>query len=183
LRERLKAGELDVIIVAQPFHEQGVMTWDVYEEPFRIVLPADHRWAERASIPSRELEDENLLLLGEGHCFREQVIDACPECVSGETGGEPLRNTVEGSSLETIRQMVASGLGVTVLPATSLAFSPYGAQKSLLVNIPFDGKTPSRTITLAWRRSLPRFEAIEALHQSIQQCRLAGVEYVNASPG
>lgn len=168
LRERLKHGELDIIIVAQPFHEQGVATWDLYQEPFRIVLPADHHWASRRSIPSRDLEGENLLLLGEGHCFREQVVDACPECVSGESRGEALSNTVEGSSLETIRQMVASGLGITVLPATSLDYAPRrGQRQSLLVDLPFEGKTPSRVITLAWRKSFPRMQAVDTLRQAI----------------
>lgn len=175
LRERVKRSELDVIIVALPFTESGVVTWPVYEEPFRVVLPADHRWAQRKSLRSSELTDENLLLLGKGHCFRDQVFEACPECVPGNTG-EALQNTIEGSSLETIRQMVASGLGITVLPATSL----YGRSAELLVEVPFAGQAPTRTIALAWRRSYPRVAAVEALHQAILECELGDVLYRDA---
>lgn len=180
LRERLKAGELDVIIVAQPFTEPGVATWDIYEEPFRIVLPAGHAWAERKSLKSSELSDQNLLLLGEGHCFRDQVIDACPECIPGSA--EIHGSTVEGSSLETIRQMVASGLGITVLPVTALG-QPFGASRrnSVLVEKPFAGRIPKRVITLAWRRSYPRREAIRVLRQAILDCRLHDVSYIGAA--
>ncbi|HLU62663.1 MAG TPA: LysR substrate-binding domain-containing protein [Gammaproteobacteria bacterium] len=181
LRERLKNGELDVIIVAQPFHEQGVLTWDVYDEPFRIVVPAEHPWASRDAVRSSELEGENLLLLGEGHCFREQVIEACPECVSGEAAsGAPSRNNVEGTSLETIRQMVASGLGITVLPATSLDYPLARHDRALLADIPFKGRAPHRVITLAWRRSFPRAEAVRALRDAILACELPAVSYLDA---
>ena len=178
LRERIKRSELDVIIVALPFTEAGVETWPLYEEPFSVVLPVDHRWAQRKSLRSSELTEENLLLLGKGHCFRDQVFEACPECVPGNTG-EALQNTIEGSSLETIRQMVASGLGITVLPATSL----YGRSAELLVEVPFTGKAPTRTIALAWRRSFPRVAAVEALRQAIFECELGDVRYIDASRG
>lgn len=174
LRERLKQSELDVIIVALPFTEAGVQTWNLYEEPFSVVLPAGHRWANRRSLRSAELTEENLLLLGKGHCFRDQVVDACPECVSGSTG-EPLQNTIEGSSLETIRQMVASGLGITVLPATSLASGP--GRGKLLIEVPFTGRSPTRTIVLAWRRSFPRLAAIRALRDAILQSGLPDVTF------
>lgn len=174
LRERIKRSELDVIILALPFTEAGVETWSLYEEPFRVVLPVDHRWAQRKSLRSSELKEENLLMLGKGHCFRDQVFEACPECVPGNTG-EPLQNTIEGSSLETIRQMVASGLGITVLPATSL----YGRSGELLVEVPFAGQAPTRTVALAWRRSFPRVAAVEALHQAILECELGEVRYIN----
>lgn len=174
LRERLKRSELDVIIVALPFTESGVQTWRLYDEPFSVVLPAGHRWANRRSLRSSELTEENLLLLGKGHCFRDQVVDACPECVSGSTG-EPLQNTIEGSSLETIRQMVASGLGITVLPATSMATSQ--GRDKLLVEVPFTGRAPTRTIVLAWRRSFPRFEAVSALRDAILRSGLPDVTF------
>lgn len=174
LRERLKRSELDVIIVALPFTEAGVETWPLYEEPFSVVLPIDHRWAKRESLRSSELTQENLLLLGKGHCFRDQVFEACPECVPG-TSGEALQNTIEGSSLETIRQMVASGLGITVLPATSLP----GRSGELLVEVPFTGQAPTRTIVLAWRRSFPRVAAVEALRRAIRKCELGDVRYID----
>lgn len=175
LRERLKRSELDVIIVALPFTEAGVHTWKLYDEPFSVVLPSDHRWAKRQSLRSSELTEENLLLLGKGHCFRDQVVEACPECISG-SGGEALQNTIEGSSLETIRQMVASGLGISVLPATSLVEG--AGRGKLLVEIPFAGRTPIRTIALAWRRSFPRIAAVEALRDAILQSGLQGVTFL-----
>lgn len=177
LRERLKRSELDVIIVALPFTEPGVLTWELYEEPFRVVLPTGHRWAERKDLRSSELPEENLLLLGKGHCFRDQVVEACPECVQG-SAGEPLRNTIEGSSLETIRQMVASGLGISVLPATSL--DHHTRDGGLLVELPFAGRAPMRTIVLAWRRSFPRVEAVAALHRAILEGGLESVRYLDA---
>lgn len=176
LRERLKRSELDVIIVARPFTESGVITWELYEEPFRVVVPTGHRWADRKSLRSAELTEENLLLLGKGHCFRDQVVEACPECVQG-AAGEPLRNTIEGSSLETIRQMVASGLGVSVLPATSL--DHHTRDRGLLVEVPFTGRAPTRTIVLAWRRSFPRVEAIAALRRAILEGKLEDVRYLD----
>lgn len=180
LRERLKQSELDVIIVALPFTEPGVVTWRLYEESFSIVLPAGHRWAKKKSLRSSELTEENLLLLGKGHCFRDQVVEACPECVGG-AAGEPLRNTIEGSSLETIRQMVASGLGISVLPATSLEYGGGfgGGRNRLLVEIPFAGRAPARTLVLAWRRSFPRIEAVAALRQAIFDCHLKAVRYLD----
>lgn len=179
LRERLKQSELDVIIVALPFSESSLLTWPLYEEPFRIVLPVGHRWADRKSLHSSELVEENLLLLGKGHCFRDQVVDACPECVGGE-GGEPLRNTIEGSSLETIRHMVASGLGVTVLPVTSLRHAQSVRRRErMLVEVPFKGRTPTRTVVLAWRKSFPRLKAIEMLRESIRQASLPEVRYLD----
>ncbi len=184
LREKLKRSELDVIIVALPFTESGVVTWELYEEPFRVVLPSGHRWADRKDLRSSELTEENLLLLGKGHCFRDQVVEACPECVPGYPG-EALQNTIEGSSLETIRQMVASGLGITVLPATSLDHHA-GARGDLLVEVPFAGRTPTRTIVLAWRRSFPRTAAVAMLHRAILECELRDVTFrvdANTSDG
>lgn len=179
LRERLRHGEVDVIIIALPFSGPGIETTPVYDEPFSVVVPSEHRWSGRKRIRSAELGDENLLLLGEGHCFRDQVIEACPECI-GDGESEGSANTVEGSSLETIRQMVASGLGITVLPATSLSY-PLGGQSSNLVELPFEGRSPARTIALAWRKGFPRMAAVDALKQAILHSRLPDVTYLHVS--
>lgn len=181
LRERLKRGELDVIIISLPFTEPGVLTWPVYDEPFSVLMPAGHRLSKRKAIRSSDLETENLLLLGAGHCFRDQVVEACPHCVGADAGGV-LRNTVEGSSLETIRQMVASGLGLTVLPLTSTGTTGRRAQDRLLVERPFAGKAPSRTVALAWRRGFSRPEAVETLRRAILECHLRGVTYRDFEP-
>ena len=178
LRERLRNGQVDVIIIALPFSGAGLETMPIYDEPFSVVVPADHPWAKRKRLKSAELANQPLLLLGEGHCFRDQVIDACPECV-GPSEGNAGANTVEGSSLETIRQMVASGLGITVLPATSLAYPMGSRNRQSLVEIPFEGRSPTRTIALAWRKGYPRRGAIDALRKSILNSRLPDVTYLH----
>lgn len=180
LRERLKRGDLDVIIISLPFTETGITTWPLYDEPFSILLPLNHPLSRKRAIRSAELAKENLLLLGAGHCFREQVLTACPECARPDNIGA-LQNTMEGSSLETIRQMVASGLGVTVLPLTSAAPGSR-AQHRLLVEKPFAGQAPTRTIALAWRKSFPRPQAIETLRRAILECHLRGVAYRDFEP-
>ncbi|MGB5472888.1 MAG: LysR substrate-binding domain-containing protein, partial [Gammaproteobacteria bacterium] len=118
LAEKLKRGELDVIFLALPFQDPGLLTLPLYDEPFVVLMPSAHPLTLRKTIKSAHLEDENVLLLGEGHCFRDQVLEACPACIPkpGLVGG--LANSIVGSSLETIRHMVVSGLGITVLPCT-----------------------------------------------------------------
>lgn len=176
LSEALKQGRLDVAILALPYDQPGVVTRALYEEPFVAVLPADHPWSGRHAIDPEELAGEQLLLLGEGHCFRDQVLEACPGCdrPADTTGG--LHRGVEGSSLETIRYMVASGLGVTVLPQSS---TPPDAGGGLLSIKPFQGHVPSRTVALAWRRSFTRPQAIDALHRAIRDCQLPGVRFLD----
>lgn len=180
LGDRLRDGNLDVIIVAEPFDLPGVVTWPLYHEPFMLLLPADHPWGKRKSIPARELADESVLLLGPGHCFRDQVLAACPDCDSAGEGNS-LQRAVEGSSLETIRHMVATGLGITVVPVTSTGFEP--SQRRLFTVRPFGGKQPpGRTMVLAWRRGFPRLDAIEALRTAIFASKLRGVQYFDNEP-
>ncbi|MDY6941436.1 MAG: LysR substrate-binding domain-containing protein [Pseudomonadota bacterium] len=174
LAERLKQGELDVILVSLPFDQPQIEISPLYDEPFVVVIPSSHRWIRRDAVSARELASENLLLLGEGHCFREQVLDACPGCGRGDNGS--MQRGVEGSSLETIRHMVASGLGVTVLPKTSTLSAPQW--DSLLAIRPFRGKVPCRRVVMVWRRSFPRPKAVEILRRAILDCRLPGVSYI-----
>src|SRR5687767_6558559 len=119
LAEELTSGEVDVILVALPFEQPGVVTRAVYDEPFLVAVPKGHPWEGRKRVTSEELARESLLLLGEGHCFRDQVLEICHTVRGRERSA--LAKTLEGGSLETIRQMVAGGVGVTVLPATSTA--------------------------------------------------------------
>jgi LysR family transcriptional regulator, hydrogen peroxide-inducible genes activator len=170
LSEMLKSGEVDVILLALPFDEPGIATQAVYDEPFFVAVPKGHAWEARKRITSDELTRESLLLLGEGHCFRDQVLDICHVVRAKERNA--LARTVEGGSLETIRQMVAGGVGVTVLPATSVAGSGPG---DLIRFLPFARPAPTRRVGLAWRRSFPRPEAIEALRKSILACNLPQV--------
>jgi LysR family hydrogen peroxide-inducible transcriptional activator len=173
LAEGLKRGEVDVILIALPFEEPGVETRAVYDEPFFVAVPKGHPWEGRKrSVTSEELTKESLLLLGEGHCFRDQVLEICHTVRTKERS--PLARTVEGGSLETIRQMVAGGVGVTVLPATSV--SGTAGPGELIRVLPFARPVPVRRVGLAWRKSFPRPEAIEALRKAILACNLPQVE-------
>ena len=167
LAEMLKSGEVDVILIALPFEEPGIATRAVYDEPFMVAVPKGHAWENRKRITAEELTQESLLLLGEGHCFRDQVLEICHT----RKERSPLAKTVEGGSLETIRQMVAGGVGITVLPATSI--SP-GSSNDLIRMLPFS-RPPTRRVALAWRKSFPRPEAIEALRKAVDACPLAQV--------
>jgi LysR family hydrogen peroxide-inducible transcriptional activator len=171
LSEMLKSGEVDAILIALPFDEPGVATQVLYDEPFFVAVPKGHPWEGRKRVTTDELTSESLLLLGEGHCFRDQVLDICHTVRGRERSN--LSRTLEGGSLETIRQMVAGGVGVTVLPATSVGA---GAGASELIRVlPFARPAPVRTVALAWRRSFPRPEAIEVLRKSILACNLPHV--------
>ncbi|MBW8904188.1 MAG: hydrogen peroxide-inducible genes activator [Betaproteobacteria bacterium] len=172
LGESLKSGEVDVIVIALPFDEPGIETRAVYDEPFMVAIPKGHAWEGRKRITSEELTKESLLLLGEGHCFRDQVLEFCHTLRARERN--PVARTVEGGSLETIRQMVAGGVGVTVLPSTSV--NANSGNGDLIRVLPFARPVPSRRVGLAWRRSFPRPEAIESLRKAILACNLPQVE-------
>lgn len=171
LRKKLRNGELDVIIIALPFEEPDVVTQVLYEEPFLVLMPKNHPWAERDAIDPMDLQAEQLLLLGEGHCFRDQVLTTCPNLNNpGDAmGASNVRTAAEGSSLETLRHMVASGLGLTILPASAADSSLYSSD--VLVTRPFTHPSPSRTVALAWRASFPRHKAIDALREAIKATR------------
>jgi len=175
LAEMLKQGEVDVILVALPFSEPGVATRAVYDEPFLVALPQGHALEKKKHITSDELARESLLLLGSGHCFRDQVLDLCSNVQRTKRGA--LARTLEGGSLETIRQMVASGVGVTVLPAT--AVQPGESSGGLIRIRPFARPVPDRRVVLAWRKSFPRPEAVEALRQAILTCDLPQVTKIH----
>lgn len=165
LRQMLKKGQLDAIIVALPFTEPDCEVQPLYTEPFQVLLPADHPWTADRAIPAKRLVADDVLMLGEGHCFRDQVIDACPALSRSSRHGNGL--VVEGSSLETLRHMVASGLGVTVLPASASGLENYAP--GYLTTRPFTDPVPSRTVGIAWRRQFPRTDAIELLIRVISE--------------
>ncbi len=179
LTEKLKHGELDVIIIALPFEEQGIVTQTLYKEPFVVLLPASHPLTSRKTINSKLLEEENVLLLGQGHCFRDHVLDACPACIPKPGLEGDLPHTVEGSSLETIRHMVVSGLGVTVLPCTAAGAHSY-SQRLLSIRR-FNNPTPSRTVALAWRVSYPRSKVIDVVNAVVRDCNLSCVKHARKS--
>ena len=168
LTEKLKQGQLDVIIISPPYKESGVLTLPLYEEPFVVLLPSAHPLSAHEVIDQRQLADDSLLLLGRGNCFREQVIQACPDCITGEGAENSMQSTVEGSSLETIRHMVASGMGVTVLPCTAAGADRY--QQRLLVIRRFREPVPTRQVALAWRKTFPRPRVIDVLQSAVKAC-------------
>jgi LysR family hydrogen peroxide-inducible transcriptional activator len=159
----LRNGRIDAALIALPFDAPGVDVLPLYDEPFTVAVPASHPWARRAAIKASELAGENVLLLPSGHCFSNQVVEACPELQRGGT------DALQGNSLETIRNMVASGLGVTVLPAS--ADSPR-YRSPLLKIVPFKPPAPSRRVALAWRRSFARAKAIEVLAEAVRAVKI-----------
>ena len=177
LAELLKTGELDVVAISLPFSEPGIVTQAVYDEPFRVLMPANHPWTKKARIPATDLCRENLLLLSQGNCFREQVLHTCSGIERATNDG--MQQSLEGSSLETIRHMVASGVGITVLP--SAAAEGRTVDNRLTTVRPFASPVPNRRVALAWRRSFPRPRAVEAVRQAILACRLPGVTLLPAA--
>jgi LysR family hydrogen peroxide-inducible transcriptional activator len=173
LAPMLREGELDVVLIALPFTLPGVKTRVVYEEPFSVVVPEGHKWGSRRGVKPQELAGENLLVLNNGHCFREQVLEACP----GQSN-TALPEGRAGSSLETIRNMVASGLGVSVLPASALT-ARYATK--LLKVVPFAAPVPSRKVALAWRASFDRPAAVELLAESIRAVKMPCLRFAQAA--
>lgn len=178
LSEQLKQGELDVIIISYPYEEAGIQIKPLYEEGFSVLLPKHHPLAARESIRPEQLQKENVVLLGDGHCFRDQVLRLCPGCQQkGSTDGSGQRN-LEGGSLETIRYMVASGIGVTILPDSAVDFRR--DTQGLLVVRPLMIRDSQRRVALAWRKSFPRPGAVNLLWEAIRSCRLSGTRLVDS---
>jgi LysR family transcriptional regulator, hydrogen peroxide-inducible genes activator len=165
----LKSGKLDVIMLALPFDEPGIMTHALYDEPFKVLVPTGHPWQKKKLIDSRQLGSEKVLLPHAGHCFRQQVLDACPELSRSDTEGW------QGNSLETIRQMVASGLGITVLPSSAL--TPKYESKRLIA-IELAKPVPGRRIGVAWRRGFTRPRVIETIRDAVHALKIPGLTMV-----
>ncbi len=181
LLEQLRLGEIDAAILAEPFPDTNLAVAPLYDEPFVAVVPRDHPLAQRDTITAEELKRETMLLLGNGHCFRDHVLQVCPEFARFSDTAEGIQKSFEGSSLETIKHMVAAGMGVTLVPRLSVpkgALDP--AQRDAVGDaayvryIPFAGEPPTRRVVLAWRRSFTRYEAIAALRNAIYACELPG---------
>lgn len=166
LRRKLTSGELDAIFVALPFTETEVVTRSLYDEPFVVLVQEDHALAGKDTVDPADLAEYRVLMMGEGHCFRDQVLETCPGLAQRLREDQMRGDTViEGSSLETLKHMVASGLGITVLPQSAANFVSYGDQA--LVVKPFTDPAPVRTVALAWRVSYPRPEAIDILTDAL----------------
>jgi LysR family transcriptional regulator, hydrogen peroxide-inducible genes activator len=161
LLERLKSGDIDVGILALPVSVDGFATRTLYEEPFTVAMPTNHRLAKRASVRLQDLAGEKLLLLEDGHCLRDQALEVCGPIGLHEN------DDYRATSLETLRQMVAAGHGITLLPALAAATS-HGDYRSLAVR-PFTKPVPKRVVGAVWRTSSTRVAAIAALCELITQ--------------
>ncbi len=185
LLEQLRLGEIDCAILAEPFPDTNLAMAPLYDEPFLAAVPVGHPLAQQKTITSEQLKKETMLLLGTGHCFRDHVLEVCPEFARFSNDTEGIRKSFEGSSLETIKHMVAAGMGVTLVPrlsvpSSALDGSPADEQdfgdSSFVRYLPFEGEAPTRRVVLAWRRSFTRFEAIAELRNAIYACELPGVK-------
>jgi LysR family transcriptional regulator, hydrogen peroxide-inducible genes activator len=186
LLEMLRTGEIDCAILAEPFPDTGLAMAPLYDEPFVAALPRNHTLAGEASLTTDQLKDETMLLLGNGHCFRDHVLEVCPEFAKFSSRTEGIRKSFEGSSLETIKHMVAAGMGVTLVPRLSVPEAALAQPDKKSVNgdahvrylpivDPHGGLPPTRRVVLAWRRSFTRYEAIAALRNAVYACELPGV--------
>jgi LysR family hydrogen peroxide-inducible transcriptional activator len=199
LLELLRMGELDCAILAEPFPDTNLAVAPLYDEPFLAAMPANHPLTNQDSITVEQLKAETMLLLGTGHCFRDHVLEVCPEFArfssesTSQRGG--IRNSFEGSSLETIKHMVAAGMGVTLVPRLSVPSSALVGNSSsttltkkkskpqpedaLVIYRPITddkrAQPPTRRVVLVWRRSFTRYEAIAALRNAVYACELPGV--------
>ena len=171
LLDMLRTGELDAAILAEPFPDAGLAVAALYDEPFMVAVPKKHPLARRKRIPADELKKETMLLLGTGHCFRDHVLEVCPEYAQFSSNSDGIHKSFEGSSLETIKYMVASGMGLTVVPQLSVPAEP----DKHVAYVPFSDPVPTRRVVLVWRRTFTRYEAIAALRNAIYACPLLGV--------
>ncbi len=184
LMEMLRTGEIDCAILAEPFPDTGLASAPLYDEPFLAAVPMHHALANESSVTTEALKKETMLLLGNGHCFRDHVLEVCPEFARFSSDTEGIRKSFEGSSLETIKHMVAAGMGITLVPRLSVPAGALVAKtrrqadtlvKYLPVQDGPDGAPPSRRVVLVWRRSFTRYEAIAALRNAVYACELPGV--------
>lgn len=177
LLEMVRQGELDAAIMALPFSDQGLMVQPLYDEPFVVAFPKNHPWSKKKEINAADLKSETMLLLGNGHCFRDQVLEVCPDMGRFSNSSSGISRTFEASSLETIRHMVASGIGVTVLPRSSVP--DMQPSQGMLRYIPFSEPVPVRRVVIAWRKSFTRTAAIEAVRQAVLASDLPGTMMLN----
>jgi len=178
LAEKLQTGELDMVILSLPFDEPNIETFELYEEPFKLIIPKQHPLSESTQeIFLKKIENETILLLGAGHCFRDQVVEAFPNLMHLNYQSDRLQKTFEGSSLETIRYMVASGAGISIFPCSSLS----ERDEALFTVKELNPPVPTRKVALAWRKSFPRKEILERFKQSLLEIKLNCTIQTNSS--
>lgn len=167
LAESLRAGQLDALLLALPADEPGLQAQPLFDEPFLVAMPEAHPLAGRTAVAARALETERLLLLEDGHCLREQALAVCRSLRPADRSG------FAGTSLATIAEMVAGGLGVTLMPALAAARAPGGVAVR-----PFEAPEPSRRIGLVWRRGSPHDDELRLLADSLRDQLPPGVHAV-----
>ena len=170
LSTRLKAGDIDIAILANPFEQLGICTEVLYQEPFMVALPVNHPLTKKKKLKASDLSDDTMLLLKSGNCFRDQVVKLCPSCISPPSEDQQIQKTLESSSIETIRQMVATGVGITILPGLSI--DTQTGLNTMLEYRPFARPAPYREIIIAYRKSFPGMKAVELIKKSIANCKL-----------
>ena len=178
LATKLRNGDLDALLITAPFVEADVVTQPLFDEPFVLLLPGDHPLASKVQVQPTDLKPEELLLLGEGDSLREQILASFPHLDPHKETGVGVRTFTHGATLETLRHMVASRLGITILPQTAAEAPLYAP--NLLVTRPFANPVPKRTLALAWRVSFPRHKAIDLLRKAIQASSSAYWNYNTA---
>ena len=178
LAGKLRNGDLDAILVTAPFAEADVVVQPLFDESFVLLLPADHRLTNKLRIEPADLDPGEMLLLGEGDSLREQILAAFPRLDPARESGAGVRTFTQGATLETLRHMVASKLGVTILPQTAAEAPLYAP--NLLTTRAFANPAPKRSLVLAWRVSFPRHKAIDLLRKAIQASSSAYWNYNTA---
>ncbi|NKC01417.1 MAG: LysR family transcriptional regulator [Pseudomonadales bacterium] len=162
LTSMLKQGDLDAVLLALPFNEENLQEYQLFVEPFFFAIPSDHEKAGRKYISVSELEGEEILLLEDGHCLREQALDVCQSHRATENAN------FRATSIETLRQMVSAGVGTTLVP--KLAVPDAVGQKQANVHyLQFRGDIPHRNVGLCWRNSSTRTALLEALAKTLAQ--------------
>ena len=157
LIKKLEEGSIDAAIIALPFVVPGIETQPLYDEPFKVLIPTKHPWNNKQKINAKELKNEKILLLDNTHCFSMQVREACP-------GISDKAEIQIGTSLETIRNMVASNLGISILPQSATANN----YSNDLINIlPFESPIPFRRVAMAFRRGSSKQSSLVKIVKSI----------------
>ncbi len=170
----LRDGRLDAGVLALPLHDEQLHVEPLFEEPFVLAVPSSHPLADRRSLRLDDLAEQTLLLLEDGHCLREQALDVCQLAGAGERTG------FRATSLETLRQMVAAGVGITLLPV--LAVKPPVARSDDIRLVPFSGRPPTRRIALVWRRSSAMHGFLLQLADALRQLPAELFEFAPESP-
>ena len=168
LAQKLQTGAIDMAILSLPFSDPGIEIETIYDEPFVAAVPKQHPFAHKEVITLEDLKQETFLILGEGHCFRDQIIEAYPDLLHKNYHSNRLQRMLESSSLETIRYMVASGIGMTILPCTAVSEH----DPELLSIKPLPDPQPTRTVALTWRKSFPRRKVLQQMQQALHNLQL-----------